>query len=40
MSYRKEVPSVKNDQRIFRNTASKSKSVNLGNFVMRGGIRF
>lgn len=24
----------------FRRTASRTKAVNLGNFVMRGGIRF
>lgn len=28
------------DKKIFKKTASKSKAVNLGNFTMRGGIRF
>ena len=32
--------SRRKDRKIFSKTAAKSKSVNLGNFVMRGGIRF
>lgn len=32
--------SRRKDRKIFSKTASKSKAVNLGNIVMRGGIRF
>lgn len=32
--------SKRRDKKIFARTAVKSKSVNLGNVVMRGGIRF
>lgn len=32
--------SKRKDKKVFARTASKSKSVNLGNVVMRGGIRF
>lgn len=37
---RKRVKSVSKDKKIFRNTAVKSKDVNLGRMTMRGGIRF
>lgn len=30
----------KRDKKIFTRTASKTKAVNLGNTVYRGGIRF
>ena len=30
----------KKDKKIFTRTASKTKAVNLGNTVYRGGIRF
>lgn len=33
-------PSRRKDRKIFSRTAAKSKAVNLGNFTMRGGIRF
>lgn len=36
---RKAMPTGK-DKSLFRRTASKSKSVNLGVVSMRGGIRF
>lgn len=29
----------KNDHKIFRNTASKTKAINLAPKIMRGGIR-
>lgn len=32
--------SKRKDRKIFTRTAAKSKAVNLGNFTMRGGIRF
>lgn len=38
MSKRTPVKPVK-DHKIFRNTASKTKKINLGNSPMRGGIR-
>lgn len=38
MSKRTPVKPVK-DQKIFRNTASKTKKINLGQSPMRGGIR-
>ena len=28
------------DKKFFRNTAAKTKAINLGEKVMRGGIRF
>ena len=33
-------PHVSSDHAHFSRTAAKTKAVNLGNFVMRGGIRF
>lgn len=39
MSYRKRMKPRK-DQRVFRSTAAKTKSVNLAATVQRGGIRF
>ena len=38
MSKRTPAKPVK-DKKIFRNTASKTKKINLGNSPMRGGIR-
>lgn len=33
-------PAGKNDKKIFRNTATKVKAINLYPRIMRGGIRF
>jgi hypothetical protein len=39
MKKRKSV-NPKLDRRIFRNTAAKTKAINLPNKIYRGGIRF
>ena len=36
----REMMNRQTDARIFRRTAVKSKKVNLGTMMMRGGIRF
>lgn len=37
---RKEIKNVPKDKSIFKHTAVTVKSINLGNVVRRGGIRF
>lgn len=36
---RRAIRNVRTDRRIFRNTASSVKSINLGAITMRGGVR-
>ena len=36
---RKRIRSPGRDARIFRQTASKTKAINLGAIIMRGGVR-
>lgn len=36
----RKVLKEKTDKRIFRNTASTGKAINLGKVIYRGGIRF
>lgn len=38
MSKRATVP-VSKDKKVFRNTANKTKKINLGQKIMRGGTR-
>lgn len=38
MKHREKAPKVK-DQKIFRNTATKTKKINVDPKIMRGGIR-
>lgn len=37
---RRKVRNVRKDKKKFSRTAAKSKAVNLGQKIMRGGIRF
>lgn len=39
MSVRKKITNKSKDEKIFKNTASKSKKINIDPAPMRGGIR-
>lgn len=36
---RRRITNVRKDKRIFKNTAKKTKAVNINPMIMRGGIR-